>query len=279
MSPELKQFIHDLFLLSMEETIRDGELPQIDSQYANPDILSLTRHHKQICDTSNISHFAAINQKIFKQYSATLSSIISHREITALMTNFMVEFVNQLMWITIWYNHTCPPNERISADIVYNRKGLVPQLAKAILKNVNIAMDGGYQHAIIRDLFRGRYTISQNNVDILKKFINIAICILTNAESDEHREFYAWVQNSPNIFGGMRVPKEHILEENAIWIDGAFQAIRVFEGENVTNQVVYKSARKIDLPKSKEYLRNVLDDFYLEVGKIIEHMGSNEPNE
>ena len=67
MSPELKQFIHDLFLLSMEETIRDGELPQIDSQYANPDILSLTRHHKQICDTSNISHFAAINQKIFGQ--------------------------------------------------------------------------------------------------------------------------------------------------------------------------------------------------------------------
>ena len=75
------------------------------------------------------------------------------------------------------------------------------------------------------------------------------------------------------------IPKEHILEENAIWIDGVFQAIRVFEGENVTNQVVYKSARKIDLPKSKEYLRNVLDDFYLEVGKMIEHMRSNEPNE
>ena len=212
MSPELKQFLEELWAKSVQETVRIGKLPKVASEYAEPDIQSLTLCHKKVCDVANTSHLADKDRTIFKFYRATLSNIIEHRTITALMTDFMTEFVKYLMWITIWYNHTYKTSPKIAADIIFNRKGLTPHLAKAILKNVNVVADNGYQHAIIRDLFRGSYTIKQDDVKLLRKILNIAISILTNPESEEYHNFYTWVQNSPKIFGGMRVPKANLLE-------------------------------------------------------------------
>lgn len=215
-SPELKHFIYDLFQQSISETIRDGALPPTDTNYMTPDILSVAKHHKKVCNSANYANLSCTDQKIFNLYRASLSNIIVHRTVTALMTSFMEKFVDYLMWVTIWYNQHCPADKKISADIIVNRKGLTPELTKALLKNVNIITDNNslfsLQPAIIRDLFRGTFITAKNDIDNLKNFIRIVIAILTNPISVEYNEFYSWVKNCPKTFGGMRIPKEDLLE-------------------------------------------------------------------
>lgn len=72
------------------------------------------------------------------------------------------------------------------------------------------------------------------------------------------------------------IPSEHILGENLVCIDGVFQAVRVFEESKVVKQIVYRMADKIAFPKGKEYLREVLEELYLDVGKIIGHENTKE---
>lgn len=68
----------------------------------------------------------------------------------------------------------------------------------------------------------------------------------------------------------VNIPKEHISSENIVTIDGVFQGVRIFEDEKVIKQIVYTEADKLILPKDKQYIKEVLNNLYLEVGKIID---------
>ena len=72
------------------------------------------------------------------------------------------------------------------------------------------------------------------------------------------------------------IPNKHILDEKLVCIDGVFQAVRVFEESKMVKQIVYRMTDKIAFPKGKEYLREVLEELYLDVGKIIGHENTEE---
>ena len=59
-------------------------------------------------------------------------------------------------------------------------------------------------------------------------------------------------------------------DEEGFVLDGCFQAIRVYKDNAVCDEVVFKSADEIELPKGKEYLVEALNTLYIEMGEIIE---------
>lgn len=67
----------------------------------------------------------------------------------------------------------------------------------------------------------------------------------------------------------LSLPKENKIKKR-LWIDGVFQAIRVYEGYDAVKKIAYKAADEIDLPDDKQYLSNILDELYLTIGNIIE---------
>lgn len=66
------------------------------------------------------------------------------------------------------------------------------------------------------------------------------------------------------------IPNEkYILKEDSVVIDGVFQAIRVFEGNNVTKEIVYHDAKRIPLKGHSEYLTEELCSLYIKIGDLI----------
>ena len=65
------------------------------------------------------------------------------------------------------------------------------------------------------------------------------------------------------------IPYEHILSENAIIIDGVFQAIRVYQEMDVVKSIVYRMTGNIALSQEKAYLREVLEDLYIKIESIL----------
>ena len=66
------------------------------------------------------------------------------------------------------------------------------------------------------------------------------------------------------------LPDNHVLGEGVIVIDGALQAIRVFDGDTMVKEVVYYLADMIPLKDQKEWMTKQLEELYLLVGKMIQ---------
>lgn len=67
------------------------------------------------------------------------------------------------------------------------------------------------------------------------------------------------------------LPDNHVLEENGIvTVDGVLQAVRVFDGDAVTKEIVYFQADQIPFKDQKEWMTKQLENLYMLVGKIIE---------
>lgn len=66
------------------------------------------------------------------------------------------------------------------------------------------------------------------------------------------------------------LPDNHVLGEGVIVIDGALQAIRVFDGDAMVKEVVYYLADMIPLKDQKEWMTKQLEELYLLVGKMIQ---------
>ncbi len=66
------------------------------------------------------------------------------------------------------------------------------------------------------------------------------------------------------------LPDNHVLGEGVIMIDGALQAIRVFDGDTVVKEVVYYLADMVPLKDQKEWMTKQLEELYLLVGKMIQ---------
>jgi hypothetical protein len=60
-----------------------------------------------------------------------------------------------------------------------------------------------------------------------------------------------------------------IVKDDLISIDGVFQAMRLFEKNNVTKEIIYRDAKEIPLSPEKTYLIDIMNDLYLTIENII----------
>lgn len=65
------------------------------------------------------------------------------------------------------------------------------------------------------------------------------------------------------------VPEGLHLGRHLISIDGVFQAMRLFEKNNVTKEIIYRDAKEIPLSPEKTYLIDIMNDLYLTIENII----------
>lgn len=65
------------------------------------------------------------------------------------------------------------------------------------------------------------------------------------------------------------VPEGLHLGRHLISIDGVFQAMRLFENNNVTKEIIYRDAKEIPLSPEKTYLIDIMNDLYLTIENII----------
>ena len=59
-------------------------------------------------------------------------------------------------------------------------------------------------------------------------------------------------------------------EGDFVMIDGYFQAIRIYKNNAVNDELVFNDVEDLTFPDKKDYLSKVLDELYIEIGKIIE---------
>ena len=65
------------------------------------------------------------------------------------------------------------------------------------------------------------------------------------------------------------VPEGLHLGRHLITIDGVFQAMRLFEKNNVIKEIIYRDAKEIPLSPEKTYLIDIMNDLYLTIENII----------
>ena len=70
-----------------------------------------------------------------------------------------------------------------------------------------------------------------------------------------------------DIFTNVKERKN--LEEDRIILDGVFQAMRMYKNNTVSKEIVYCFAESIPVREDKSYLVGVMNDFYLNIEKII----------
>lgn len=58
--------------------------------------------------------------------------------------------------------------------------------------------------------------------------------------------------------------------KSGVMLDGVFQAIRTFESGKLSKEIIYENIDDINLSQNKEYLREKMENMYLEVESIIE---------
>ncbi len=69
------------------------------------------------------------------------------------------------------------------------------------------------------------------------------------------------------------LPFEKKSEEDYLTLDGYFQVIRIYKNNVVSDVLVFNDVEDLVFPDKKDYLSKILDELYIEVGKIIEQGG------
>jgi len=59
-------------------------------------------------------------------------------------------------------------------------------------------------------------------------------------------------------------------KDEGFTLDGYYQAIRTYEGDTVCDELIFENADELVLPDEKKYLIGVLDELYIQIGKLIE---------
>ena len=65
------------------------------------------------------------------------------------------------------------------------------------------------------------------------------------------------------------IPTEKKVEGDYLSLDGYFQVIRIYKNNAVGKELVFNDVEDLIFSDKKEYLSAVLDELYIEVGKII----------
>lgn len=217
LSESLIQFIHYLYQITIRNTIRDGNRLRKDPKYLPADILSIAKHHKAVCQEADCSILPEKDQAVFNLYQKSLDNTIFQRTYTALMTKFLINFVDLIMWINIWINYS--ENRNFSVQIIARRKGLCAEFMKSLLKCVEMVYNDQKNMSSqelkpppIRDLFGVRCILpNYKSVSDLKFFVHTVQAILTDPNSSEYADFYNWVETTITTFGGMSIPKKELL--------------------------------------------------------------------
>ncbi len=66
------------------------------------------------------------------------------------------------------------------------------------------------------------------------------------------------------------LPFEKKSEGDYLTLDGYFQVIRIYKNNAVSGELVFNDVEDLVFPDKKDYLSKILDELYIEVGKIIE---------
>lgn len=217
-TPEIKSYLHDAYQETIAQTIRNGRLDSKDPMYLPPDVLSIAKHHYDIL----LKRSATLTDKdleILNLYISALPNTINQRSQSKAMTDFIDDFTTFLMYIGLWITHVYAPSYELSVFVESRRKDLTGELIKLLLKSVEQAYNNSnnvvcsLQAPEIRDLFGIRFIIDNtNDTKILLNVVKIIVSILTNPLSEEHQQFYNWVQTSTISYGGSSIPKEKLLQ-------------------------------------------------------------------
>lgn len=214
LSKNLKAFVTSAFEESKSETRRKALLATDDESYHPADILSLHWNFREglmneSLPSSDVEE-EIINKKILSLLISSLKISYSQRLVTAAMTTFLVKFTDYIHWINIWYNHG--KGKRFSILTTARRKALLSEFTKLLLKSASQVYDNpedfcSLQPPQLRDLFGLKCITAASNVDELIDFIRVLVLVLTNPDSEEHKNFFSWVENTNQSFGNVDIPK------------------------------------------------------------------------
>ena len=108
------------------------------------------------------------------------------------------------------------------------------------------------------------------------KMYRFADCKEADKRTGTEGRILIGIAHLPKVFMDMlveildRIPSWHIQGAGGIWLDGVTQAIRVYHGDDVVKEVVYKEAEQIPLSGGGKDLIEQLDNLYLRVEEIID---------
>ena len=216
LSPDVKSYIHDIHLITIANTIRDGKLNPNSPQYLPPDGLSIVKHHQQLLLNPKYKHsLTGTDAQILGCYTSGQEDIIRRRDLTKAMTDFMVRLTDQCMHIGLWITHEhCPDLQHFTVDVQSRRKDIFGTELKLLLKSVELVHSNPTIISPLktRDDFGIRMILEQtDDPEVLLKVLQITINVLTNPHSEDHLAFYKWVKTSKKNYGGAPLPKDYLL--------------------------------------------------------------------